>query len=63
MTTTVIVRPNGHNVEVVTTDNGVEAKHTPNPHGESMYSIFDNRTITVRETEGWAEKPVLTHGH
>jgi hypothetical protein len=63
MTTTVIVQPNGHNIEVVLRDR-VGVTHTvetlrPDPHDEHRFTVYDDRTVTVRELEGWAPKPEI----
>ena len=61
MTTTVLVMPHGHNVEVLVTDREggemVTRTDRPDPHGAHHYAAYDERTIAVRELEGWAPKP------
>jgi hypothetical protein len=61
MTTTVIVRPNGHNAEVVihhpAASASMDTVQVLDPHAETSFAVYDDRTITVREIEGWAEKP------
>lgn len=56
MTTTVTVQPFGHNVEVKVTENGVDTLHVPDPHAMTSYSVYDSKSVTVRETGGRAEK-------
>ena len=64
MTTIVTIAPCGHNCEAVitTTHPGQDVTqeiHKLNPHMVSTFNVYGGRTITVRETEGWAPAPDL----
>ena len=61
MTTTVIVRPHGHNADAILTEMAnrefVQTVVPLDPHGETAFSVYDGKTVLIREREGWAPPP------
>jgi hypothetical protein len=69
MTTIVTVQPHGHYAEAVIVENGLQGVQRLDPHGTTNLSVYDGKSVLVREVAGWAPKageevvePELTYG-